>query len=202
MVFYIYSLIDPRDNRLRYIGITNDPIKRYSGHKMRLTKTKKSNWIRGLQKENLNPIMNIIEELDCRELGKKREKYWIRYFKKKGLNLLNMTNGGECTEWSEERKKTHSEFMQETWSDEKYKKSVGSKISKKMKGRKPSKKTTDAARKKHSIPIIDNFGVKYKSMKEASSILNIEYGTIKQGIRHGYTIAKKYKFRRLDNGCS
>lgn len=89
-VIYIYGLIDPRDNRVRYIGKTNNLKLRLKQHFHETKLTLKANWIKSLKKQKLKPSIQIIDvatELDW----KTKEQYWISMFP----DLLNMTSGGE-----------------------------------------------------------------------------------------------------------
>lgn len=92
---YIYSLVDPRTNKIRYVGKTNHLSIRYSAHITCFSGfSHRVNWLRQLHTLNLKPIMNIIEE--CGESNwQEREQYWIRYYRELGYDLVNTTNGGE-----------------------------------------------------------------------------------------------------------
>lgn len=100
----IYSLNDPKNNEIRYIGQTIcDPRDRLSQHKYQWTRPRKStegltkvnSWIKNLFQNNLKPIMNIIEsniaesELDTREI------YYIKYYRDLNYRLCNHTDGGK-----------------------------------------------------------------------------------------------------------
>lgn len=92
---YIYSLSDPRNNIVRYVGFTHGLKIRYNKHlsDARLNhQGHRNNWIRLLLSEDILPFMNIIEETNYED-REFREKYWIDYFKDN--NLTNMTDGGE-----------------------------------------------------------------------------------------------------------
>jgi predicted GIY-YIG superfamily endonuclease len=92
---FIYCLIDPINNEIRYVGFTHDLKRRYNRHlsDARLDKVgHRNNWVRKLIKENLLPIMKVIEETTY-SLREEREKYWITYFGRE--NLTNETDGGE-----------------------------------------------------------------------------------------------------------
>jgi group I intron endonuclease len=93
---FIYALIDPRDGQIRYIGKTNNTKQRLQNHcnPARYQKTHKFNWIKLLRSKGLKPQIKVIEEIPVSQ-WKKREKYWIYYFKKQGCKLVNTCGGGE-----------------------------------------------------------------------------------------------------------
>ena len=100
-MIYIYTLKDPITYEIKYIGKTKSSLdKRLRGHidecllKKNPRKSYKINWIKGLLKQNLKPI---IEELDSTELDNWEwlEQYWISQFKNWGFKLTNMTDGGD-----------------------------------------------------------------------------------------------------------
>ena len=98
-VVYIYSLKDPRDYQIKYIGKTIDIDRRRKEHNQihRNKKSKKNSWIIHLIKNGMQPIMEVLEE--CKELDwVERERYWIRYYNELGFNLKNMTLGGESND--------------------------------------------------------------------------------------------------------
>ncbi len=79
MKTYIYSLTDPIDNQIKYIGKSNNPHKRYYNHigdVKKGFKNKKCNWLRKLLNENKKPILQILEECDDNN-WQERETYWI-----------------------------------------------------------------------------------------------------------------------------
>jgi hypothetical protein len=95
-VVYIYSLKDPRDYQIKYIGKTIDIERRRKEHNQihRNKKSKKNSWIIHLIENGMQPIMEILEE--CEEPNWiEREMYWIQYYKELGFDLKNMTLGGE-----------------------------------------------------------------------------------------------------------
>jgi predicted GIY-YIG superfamily endonuclease len=94
---FIYALKDPMIDKVRYIGWAKNPKKRYSEHlsvARRGFKGHKNNWIRKLTKDNLKPILEIIEEVKYKDYVQ-REQYWIAYYGRE--NLVNGTDGGEGT---------------------------------------------------------------------------------------------------------
>lgn len=95
---YIYGLFDPRDNKLRYVGLSVNPSRRYREH-TNISKIEKGsgysrNWILSLLNVKMKPFMKIIEVCDDLDVGIKREVYWIRFFKKKNCDLTNVSLGG------------------------------------------------------------------------------------------------------------
>ena len=94
MKLFIYSLIDPITNEVRYVGKTYNPEKRYKQHiyKSKIGKTHRDFWIQKLIKIGQKPIINVIEECN-EENWMVREQYYISMYD----NLTNLTNGGEGT---------------------------------------------------------------------------------------------------------
>lgn len=92
---FIYSLVDPNTNEIRYIGKSNNPNKRLYDHihSCNLTHTHKNIWIKSLIKENKKPIVNIIQEVPINE-WEFYEKYWINEYRNKGSKLTNLEPGG------------------------------------------------------------------------------------------------------------
>lgn len=94
---YIYGLVDPLTNQLRYVGMTSNIKHRYAEHTCRTSRrTLRSNWIKSLKKKGVKPEMFIIEEV-ADDQWQEAERFWIAYFKYIGANLTNLTDGGEAT---------------------------------------------------------------------------------------------------------
>lgn len=93
---YIYALIDPRNNYVRYIGKANNPKERYKNHNnaSRDKNTHKRNWINNLRKSNLKPELIILDEVSIDD-WKYWERFYIYLFKSYGFDLLNYTTGGD-----------------------------------------------------------------------------------------------------------
>lgn len=96
MQIYIYKLVDPVTNEVRYIGKTGNLKNRFSGHLSNAKKLKSrlANWISSLARQNLQPIIEIVEI--CSETNwENREIYWINYFKTD--KLCNVHPGGQLS---------------------------------------------------------------------------------------------------------
>ena len=96
----IYTLEHPITNEIRYVGKTLKRRfkKRYKAHcnphKKADGNTHKVHWVNKLKKDNLKPLMKVIDSTNDKDWGW-LEEYWIAQFKSWGCRLINMTNGGE-----------------------------------------------------------------------------------------------------------
>jgi group I intron endonuclease len=95
-ITYIYCLKDSIDNKIKYIGKSDNPNDRLKNHikKHKYTKSFKNNWIKKLIEKNFKPILEIIEVVPFSEWSF-WEKYWISQFKYWGFILYNLTDGGD-----------------------------------------------------------------------------------------------------------
>jgi len=123
---YIYSLIDPRDGSVRYIGKANNIDKRLYGHikDCNRRKTPVSCWVKKLLGMELTPsIKEVLKvKMDKWELA---ERIIIEQHRRKCTNLLNLADGGnQPSQTLEQRqasgrnnaKKVHSDpLRRELW---------------------------------------------------------------------------------------
>lgn len=94
---YIYTLIDPITNEIRYVGkTTQDPIKRYSQH-LRNSKKRKTFvniWVNDLLNDNIKPIMNVVDSCEsCNWI--ELEKKWAIKIYEENRKLCNLTYIGD-----------------------------------------------------------------------------------------------------------
>ena len=92
----IYTLIDPRDNQVRYVGKTNNLKQRLSSHIYRAKSGVNSPihcWIRKLLDLNLKPSISI-QEICNKDNWEEKERYWIEYYRGKYENITNISDGG------------------------------------------------------------------------------------------------------------
>lgn len=98
MISGIYSLVDPRTNRIRYIGLSVNLYYRKKQHLDKSNKRTKGphllNWLNQLYELNLQPTFTIIDKCSVEKL-QERERYWIKYHKSIGADLVNISDGGE-----------------------------------------------------------------------------------------------------------
>ncbi len=113
---YIYGLVDPRTEQIRYVGQTKDIKRRLRNHlndAKRGVKSHKHSWIRKLLAEKIKPKTTVIEKCNSRNADE-REEYWIAYYRETEAGLTNQTDGGYGArgyERTEEEKKIISERM-------------------------------------------------------------------------------------------
>ena len=96
MKYFIYQLIDPNNNEIRYVGQTINIKQRYNRH---ISDSFRKNthlycWIKSLIKDNKKPIIEVIEEcdIDCIDIF---EKMYISLYKSWGVRLTNLDSGGQ-----------------------------------------------------------------------------------------------------------
>lgn len=158
MNIYIYKLIDPRNNEVRYIGKTVSIKRRYKQHLYDKRKSYKSSWVQSLRTLKLKPILEILEICDESNWAE-REIFWISQFS----NLTNLKDGGGSdyvrTTLEQTRQKLHDAHI----------------------GRKLSDEWKANLRKsaKNRIEIIIN-GIAYPSLKNASKCLGISQHAVKK----------------------
>lgn len=106
---YIYSLCHPTTMEIRYIGKSGDLDRRLKTHLRDKAKTHKTNWINSLVLNGLIPHIEIIDEVLLSE-WEFWEKHYISLYKSWGINLTNMSSGGDGgdagIEANEKRKKS------------------------------------------------------------------------------------------------
>jgi hypothetical protein len=108
---YIYALIDPRYDEVRYIGTSTDPWTRvylpyvpgrpWQSHVAQALnggKTHKDYWLQGISSAGLLPLMTVLEwGVWTVEQCAEREIWWISFYREIGTPLLNQSGGGEQT---------------------------------------------------------------------------------------------------------
>ena len=102
-MYELYCLLDPNNNKIKYIGYTKRSNKRLKEHiNTSLNKNKsesnsyKSKWIKKLLKDNKIPTYKILLRSNSEEEIKQLEIDYIKYFKNY-YKLVNNTLGGDGT---------------------------------------------------------------------------------------------------------
>jgi hypothetical protein len=115
--YKIYTLNHPITNEIRYVGQTVYELKiRLRKHLVSKDKSYRTNWIQSLLKQDLKPIINLVLDNLSKEESNYYEQYYIQKYKENGVNLVNLTNGGEGSNGfrhSEETKKLLSNIRKE-----------------------------------------------------------------------------------------
>ena len=93
---FIYALIDPTTDKIRYIGKSNNPKQRLLRHIKDVYKniSYKNSWLRSLLSNSLYPELFILDEVSYEE-WQFWEQHYISLYKYYGYTLTNMTIGGE-----------------------------------------------------------------------------------------------------------
>lgn len=115
--FSIYYLIDPTDDRTRYVGYSRNPIKRYETHVLQSfeRRTHKETWIHSLVEQDILPVLSIRCIVQDADEAKRIEVALIAMLKRRGIDLTNGTRGGDGSAgftWSEENYRKHKEWYE------------------------------------------------------------------------------------------
>jgi hypothetical protein len=96
MIVYIYALLDPDTDDVRYIGKTKNLAQRLSSHC--LSSSKQSNphkwrWIDKLKADGKKPKMLILDQCE-QDSWQESERHWIAHYRSIGARLTNIADGG------------------------------------------------------------------------------------------------------------
>lgn len=91
-MYSIYTLSDPRDNSVRYVGLSKNAYKRYGSHLLNLesNNTPKDHWVTELLNLGILPVLNVIETVETHDMAEEREHYWIHFYLQTKVNILNV----------------------------------------------------------------------------------------------------------------
>lgn len=88
--YTIYALADPRDNTVKYVGLSTDVYKRFAQHILANDNKAKAEWIASLKLENLLPSLQILEDnITTVDEARSKERQWIKYLQATGACLTN-----------------------------------------------------------------------------------------------------------------
>lgn len=107
-MYYIYTLNDPRDNQIRYIGMSSDPIGRFSQHLTPTFNVKpgKDVWVKELLHLSLIPGIEVIDQTEIKGEIRTLEAYWILHHLNQGADLVN----GEVV-WARESRHDYEAYL-------------------------------------------------------------------------------------------
>ena len=92
---FIYGLVDPRTQELRYVGKTDNLKKRYKEHHCDLREDSyRTRWLKSLKRDGIKCEMFVIEEVPLSG-WEEAERFWIGYFRFVGAQLVNGSDGGD-----------------------------------------------------------------------------------------------------------
>lgn len=206
----MYSLVDPRTNAVRYIGVTNNISRRVYQHKYWAKNSKRKhyvyNWINELFALGLDFGVNILENNLTQEQAFEREIYWIAKFD----NLTNLDGGGKGFGANNQiwRGRKHSKATKEKISKgnlghivslETRKRITEAKNTRKGDECYKSKNDRGSASKKVEVYCAETGKMLYSfsSILECSKVLNLNRGFIGRRAREN-KIYRKYKFKVYD----
>jgi len=102
--FSTYFLRDPRDNSVFYVGITNNPDRRYQSHVSQISGNyEKDARIQQLAKLGLLPIMDVVESGQTKVQARERETYWIQYHRQRRILITNVSQNPKILEFNGSR---------------------------------------------------------------------------------------------------
>lgn len=191
----IYTLEDPRNNTVKYIGITTNTLANRLSHHCSCLKRNnyKINWIRQLKKLNLKPIIKELDVCDTFKEALYFERYWIKQFKSWGFNLVNSTEGGEG---SLGYKHTSASILKMKERERKPKKPKIVKMNKDEKNAYISKKLSQPI---FEYDINGNFIKEWASQLEASKYYKVVPSSIRHAIRDSNRICNNSFWRKKEN---
>jgi hypothetical protein len=91
---FIYGLVDPRTDEVRYIGKSDNPRSRLAAHLRDRSDNHRCHWLGELRSADLQPTLLILDEV-CAWGWQDVEVSWIAYGRDQGWPLTNGTDGGD-----------------------------------------------------------------------------------------------------------
>lgn len=114
MTCFIYYLLDPRNNEVRYVGYTKDPSKRLVDHVHEQADTHKCSWVQMLLLKGLLPELSIRCVVEDATEAKRIEIALIAALRLQGVNLTNNTIGGDGFVGGHHKESTKAKISQKS----------------------------------------------------------------------------------------
>lgn len=92
---YIYALVDPFTDEIRYVGKSIRPGGRLHDHCNDTSNTHRVHWVQSVISRGGTPKLVILEVLSRSDDWQAAERHWIRLCKERGARLVNGTSGGD-----------------------------------------------------------------------------------------------------------
>lgn len=92
---FIYALLDPRNDRVRYIGSSKNPMSRYESH---LYNKHLASWVNELRQAGLKPRMITLADVYGAGAAEELEYIYIYEYQKRQGDLLNKRDRLSLTE--------------------------------------------------------------------------------------------------------
>lgn len=99
--YFVYHLICPIENTVKYVGKTSKPKTRYNQHIKKLDKqmTPKRMWLESLFENGLLPKLEIIAEFEDDILAREAEQKQLDMNISTALNIHNPRKGAKSSKW-------------------------------------------------------------------------------------------------------
>ncbi len=90
-MYVVYALVDPTNNKVRYVGMTSDVYTRFVQHiSLTSNNREKNQWIDSLKIQGIIPILKTLEIVYTLSDARIREVYWINHYTHLGMPLTNI----------------------------------------------------------------------------------------------------------------
>lgn len=185
---FIYGLLNPETNELRYIGLTKNGFSRICNHyndcllKYKYSAVKK--WVKKLRDEC--KIFSVVYIEYFNEDGPHlddAEIFWIQYYRSIGCALLNHEKGGRC----------YSNLAE-------YKNSKSRSLKNRKKTNQHSQNIKIGQTREYGIKIKDDLGNFYNSLQEAADALNVHKSTIQKAVYGQISLCRGRKLTKVGGG--
>lgn len=92
---YIYGLVDPETDEIRYIGKSIRPLQRLQNHMNEKSNCHRSHWLQSLKRRGMEPTLILFEMISGAWPWQHSERHWIAKGRALGWPLTNNTSGGD-----------------------------------------------------------------------------------------------------------